>query len=233
MACSTGSGRYGPGCSSRRLATGTRGKVIDCMPRVRDIAARIPEIERVVVVSHDGAPADPAGLPGGIGWDDYLHPGERGAPARVRPPAVRPPALHHVFVRHHRAAQVHGARGRRHAAAAPEGARPARRHRARRPRVLLHHLRLDDVELAGERARARRDRRAVRRRRDPQARPHHVGPGRAGEAHGLRDQRQVPRRSPRRRDGDRERRTTCRRCGASSPRAARWPSTATTTSTGT
>ena len=39
--------------------------------------------------------------------------------------------------------------GRRHAAAAPQGASAACRHRRRRPAVLLHHLRLDDVELAG------------------------------------------------------------------------------------
>ncbi len=48
------------------------GKTIDCMPRVRDIAARIPEIERVVVVPREGAPVDPAGLPGGITWDGYV-----------------------------------------------------------------------------------------------------------------------------------------------------------------
>ncbi len=48
------------------------GKTIDCMPRVRDIAARIPEIERVVVVPHEGAPVDPAGLPGGITWNGYV-----------------------------------------------------------------------------------------------------------------------------------------------------------------
>src|SRR3546814_14248312 len=40
------------------------------------------------------------------------------------------------------------ARHRRHPAAAPEGAHPALRREARRPRLLLHHLWLDDVELA-------------------------------------------------------------------------------------
>ena len=41
--------------------------------------------------------------------------------------AVRPSALHPVLVGHDRRAQVHRARRRRHAAAAPEGASPARR----------------------------------------------------------------------------------------------------------
>jgi acetoacetyl-CoA synthetase len=47
------------------------GKRIDCMPRVREIAARIPEIERVVVVPFGDAPLDVAGLPRGIAWADY------------------------------------------------------------------------------------------------------------------------------------------------------------------
>ncbi len=71
---------------------------------------------------------------------------------RLRAAALRPPAVHHVFLGHHGRAQVHRARRRRHAAAAPEGAPPAYRRQGRRPRVLLHHLRLDDVELAGLRA---------------------------------------------------------------------------------
>src|SRR5215211_6976186 len=37
---------------------------------------------------------------------------------------------------------------RRHAPAAPEGAPTPRRRQARRPALLLHDLRLDDVELA-------------------------------------------------------------------------------------
>ena len=70
-------------------------------------------------------------------------------PDRLRGPAVRPPAVHPVLLRHHRRAEVHRPRCGRHAAAAPEGASAAWRREARRPAVLLHHLRLDDVELAG------------------------------------------------------------------------------------
>ncbi len=55
------------------------GKRIDCMPRAREIAARIPEIERVVVVPFGDAPLDVAGLPRGIAWADYA-PADEPAP---------------------------------------------------------------------------------------------------------------------------------------------------------
>ena len=77
---------------------------------------------------------------------------------RVRAAAVRPSALHPLLVRHHRRAEMHRARRGRHAAAAPEGAPAALRRQAGRAAVLLHHLRLDDVELAGLGARLRRRR---------------------------------------------------------------------------
>ncbi|MGH7668988.1 MAG: AMP-binding protein, partial [Gemmatimonadaceae bacterium] len=55
------------------------GKTIDCMPRVREIVNRIPEIERVVIVPHDAATVEIAGIRGGIVWNDYLH-GDSPAP---------------------------------------------------------------------------------------------------------------------------------------------------------
>ena len=76
---------------------------------------------------------------------------------RLRAAAVRPSGLHPLFVGHHRRAQGDRARHRRHAPAAPEGADAAHRPQARGQALLLHHLRLDDVELAGERARPRGD----------------------------------------------------------------------------
>ena len=82
----------------------------------------------------------------------------------ARPPSLRPPALHHVLLRHHRAPQVHGPRRRRDAAAASEGTGAAHRPAARGPDLLLHHLRLDDVELAGLQPGGRRHGGAVRRR---------------------------------------------------------------------
>ena len=85
------------------------------------------------------------------------------ASPRVRARPVRPPALHPVLVGHDRAAQADRARPRRHPARAPEGARPAHRSRPGRPVLLVHHHRLDDVELPGFRAGGRLDRRDCRR----------------------------------------------------------------------
>ena len=60
------------------------------------------------------------------------------------------PPLHPLLLGHHRRAQVHRPRHRRHPAPAPEGAPAALRPQAgRHARLLLHHVRLDDVELAG------------------------------------------------------------------------------------
>ncbi len=159
--------------------------------RVREIVERIPEIEHVVVVPY---------LQRGAGDRRHSRGADVGRPsvgaptpsaARVRAPAVRPSALHHVLVGHDRAAQVHGARRRRHAHPAPQGARASHRRHARRPRVLLHHVRLDDVELAGVVPRARRDDRAVRRRAAHPRASDLVGHGGGGAHHDLRHEREV------------------------------------------
>ena len=86
-------------------------------------------------------------------------PGDRAA---LRAAAVRSSARDPLLLRHHRRAEMHRA-SRRRAPAAPQGARPARRRPPGRPAVLLHHARLDDVELARLRPRARRDAPALRR----------------------------------------------------------------------
>ncbi|HVA57017.1 MAG TPA: acetoacetate--CoA ligase [Gemmatimonadaceae bacterium] len=52
------------------------GKRIDCLPRVREIAAGIPGIERVVVVPQEDRPADVAGLPRGVLWNEYVRAAE-------------------------------------------------------------------------------------------------------------------------------------------------------------
>ena len=89
-------------------------------------------------------------------------PGARLRP-RVRAAAFQPSALHPVFVGHHRRAEVHRARRRRHAHPASQGAPAPLRHPRRRSRLLLHDVRLDDVELAGLGAGVGRDARALRR----------------------------------------------------------------------
>ena len=77
--------------------------------------------------------------------------------ASLRARRIRRAALHSLFVRHDGRAEVHRARRRRHAAPASQGARAAHGHPRRRRRVLLHDLRLDDVELARLGARVARD----------------------------------------------------------------------------
>ena len=58
---------------------------------------------------------------------------------------------------------MHGAQRRWNAPPASQGADPPHRSQARRRRLLLHDLRLDDVELARQLARGRRQGRALRR----------------------------------------------------------------------
>ena len=105
-----------------------------------------------------------------------------GGAAGVRAAALRPPAVGALQLGHHRPAEGDRALAGRHPARAPEEAEPAPRRPARRPRVLVHHHRLDDVELPrGRAAHARRDR-ALRRQPRPPGPRRAVGPGRADAA---------------------------------------------------
>ena len=81
----------------------------------------------------------------------------------VRAAAVQPSALHPLLLGHDRRTEVHRAWRRRDAHPAPQGASASLRHRRGRPRLLLHDLRLDDVELARLCAGVRRDAGLVRR----------------------------------------------------------------------
>ena len=83
--------------------------------------------------------------------------------ARVRPRAVRPPAVGPVLLGHDRPAEGDRAVAGRDPARAPEDAAPARRRAGRRPALLVHDDRLDDVELHRLRAADRRDDPALRR----------------------------------------------------------------------
>ncbi len=115
--------------------------------------------------------------------------GRRGASrARVRTAALRPPAVGPLFQRDDRPAQVDRAGAGRHPARAPQEDAPARRRPGGRPRLLVLHHRLDDVELPGGRAAHAGFDRPVRRqpgRRSP------VGAGRRHRDHHLRHQRLV------------------------------------------
>ena len=117
--------------------------------------------------------------------------GEGGRPP-VRAAPVQPSGLRPVLVGHHRAPQMRGAWCRGDAAAAPKGARAARRSQTRGPALLHHHVRLDDVELARERPGRARDRRAVRRGAVRAAPGRPVDPGGRGASDRVRHERQVP-----------------------------------------
>ena len=142
------------GAVRRRRLRSTPASGSTCAERVGgDRRRRSPSVERVVVVPYleperrrsSGSPA-PCSAPTMCSADDAA--GE----IAVRAAALRPPALHPVLLGHDRPAQVHRPRRRRHAAPAPQGARAAHRPASGGPPLLLHHLRLDDVELAGQRA---------------------------------------------------------------------------------
>ena len=101
---------------------------------------------------------------------------------RVRPGSLRRAAVGAVLLRHHRAAEGDRARSRRDPARAPEAARPAPRPAPRRPGVLLHHHRLDDVELPPHHAAGRGGAGALRRQPQPprRRRPLADRPGQPG-----------------------------------------------------
>lgn len=54
------------------------GREIDCLARVREIAERIPEIERVVVVPYVNDAPDLSGIRGATTWSDFAAPVSRG-----------------------------------------------------------------------------------------------------------------------------------------------------------
>mmetsp|Transcript_9168 Transcript_9168/g.20441 ORF Transcript_9168/g.20441 Transcript_9168/m.20441 type:complete len:464 (-) Transcript_9168:646-2037(-) len=102
---------------------------------------------------------------------------------RVHPRGLLPPAVCPLLVGHNRHAEEHRARRGEHAAAARQGADAPLRPAADRPHALLHHVRLDDVELDDLLALRRRGGRLLRRlRRLSQARLA-VGPDRARAHH--------------------------------------------------
>ena len=143
--------------------------------------------------------------------------------------AVRSSAVHHVLVRHHRSAEVHGAWRRGDAVAAPQGARAAHRSAARGPHLLLHDLWVDDVELAGELARGGSDSRALRRRAVRTARDSLWTWRRRNESPSSGRARSIsrwPKSSASSPPG-----TTWARCARSCPPAARLPRRASTTCT--
>jgi acetoacetyl-CoA synthetase len=70
------------------------GKAVDSLGRVREVRARIPEIEHVVVVPYLAERPDLAALPGALRWDELLKPHR----AASRPRFVRLPFDHPLYI---------------------------------------------------------------------------------------------------------------------------------------
>ena len=131
------------------------GKDFDRLDTIAEIAATDPEPradrgralpERLArALSPRGAPDRRA---------DELEPAARprlGRRALLRARPLRPSPLGPLLVGHHRPAEGDRPGPRRHPARAAEEGLPAPRRQDRRPRLLVHDDRLDDVELPGRR----------------------------------------------------------------------------------
>ena len=143
----------------------------------------------------------PCQRPGAIGIDS------------LRAAAVQSSALRDVLVRHHRGAEMHRPRRRRHADPARQGASAALRHPRRRPRLLLHDVRLDDVELARLGPGVGCRDRALRRLAVSSRRPRPLRLCRRVRRDPLRHLSEVPRRRVRKPASRRSRRTGSRPFG--------------------
>jgi acetoacetyl-CoA synthetase len=121
-----------------------KGKKIDSLGRMASILKELRSIERVVVVPYTDPAPDIRGLPNALGG--FSGHGSRPSDP-VRATALRASALHHVLLRHHGPAEVHGAERGRHPRPSSEGVDASHQPHPFRHHFLLHHLRLDDVEL--------------------------------------------------------------------------------------
>ena len=134
------------------------GKTIDSLALIAGLLAKLPSVSRVVVIPY--VSDDPAigGIACAVPFAQF---GRSAAPLTFE----QLPFDHPLYVLYSSGTTgvpkciVHGAGGT--LAAAPQGTSAAHRRQARRPAVLLHDLRLDDVELARERARRGRDTRSL------------------------------------------------------------------------
>ena len=171
-----------------------------------------------------------ATLEDALDWDELTARGRR-AGVRARP--VRPPAVGALLLRHHRAAEGDRPGPGRDPARAPEDAPPAPRRAGRRPHLLVHHDRLDDVELHRLRAAHRGDRPALRRLARPPGHGRAVGLRRPQPDDHVRHERELHRRlhEGRRRAGRRSRPERAARPSARPARRSRPRASAGSTST--
>ena len=146
---------------------------------------------------------------------------ERRRRARVRARPLRPPALGPLLLGHHRPAEGDRPGPRRDPARAAEEAQPAPRRAGRRPRLLVHDDRLDDVELPRRRPAHRGLDRPLRRQPRPSGHGRALGSRRRGRGHLLRHLGQLHRRLHEGRRSSRATAATSRRCARSARPARR------------
>jgi acetoacetyl-CoA synthetase len=132
------------------------GKRQEVTAKLTEIAAALKPSATVIVPMLDDGAAVAGAVEGATTLADFI----AGYPAK--PVTFEPlPFAHPLYILFSSGTTgmpkciVHSRR--RRAAAAPQGASPALRHQPRRAAVLLHHLRLDDVELADLRPGSRRN----------------------------------------------------------------------------
>ena len=132
------------------------GKPQDIFSKLQELTAELPTLERIVLVPFLNVGAQPDGLENAVLYADYTDNDATDVSFEQLPFDHPGFILYSSGTTGVPKAIVHGAGGT--LLAAPEGADAAHRSQARGQAFLLHHLRLDDVELAGERPRARGDR---------------------------------------------------------------------------
>ena len=141
------------------------GQPYDALGTLASLASRLPGLRATVVVpylsSDAGDRAATAGLPGLMSWDELMA-SDATEPEFEKLPFDAPLWILYL-VRHLGAAKADRAGPRRHPARAPQGAGAAPRPRPGRPVLLVHHHRLDDVELPRLRPAGRRYHGLVRR----------------------------------------------------------------------
>ena len=108
------------------------GQTHDSLERVREIAERLPTVRKVVVVPYLDPDVDVSDIPKAVRLDEWLR---RHQPADIAlcAAAVQSPGVRAVHFGHHRQAEVHRARRRRHAAAVAEDLQVPLRRPAGRP----------------------------------------------------------------------------------------------------
>ncbi len=158
------------------------GKRFDCLDRLAEIRAGLPTVRTTIVTGNLRDEPDLRGHDDGVvSFGEFAADGTASL-SFERGPFDRPAAILYSSG-YDRPAEMHRASSRRHPAQAPHRAPAALRRAGGRCRLLLHDVRLDDVELARVRAGVEGDDRAVRRQPDPSLAGRAVRRGRSPSRH--------------------------------------------------